>query len=155
MTNELSTTTTHFVFAGIPYPHQCQQCLKSFSSNHQLVQHIRLVQTEDKMPVLGMKSLFSFHFNTYICRVHTGEKPYKCSYCERRFKQLSHVQQHTRLHTGGPSNQIKQSQLLKSHMYKTEFMRLTCQLQLSHISNTQQMESAYVSISSLRNSFKG
>ncbi|XP_054269149.1 zinc finger protein 629-like isoform X3 [Macrosteles quadrilineatus] len=54
-------------------PHQCQQCLKSFSSNHQLVQHIR---------------------------VHTGEKPYKCSYCERRFKQLSHVQQHTRLHTG-------------------------------------------------------
>ncbi len=33
-------------------------------------------------------------------RVHTGEKPYKCSYCPRRFKQLSHVQQHTRLHTG-------------------------------------------------------
>ncbi|CRL04996.1 CLUMA_CG018076, isoform A [Clunio marinus] len=54
-------------------PHQCQQCLKSFSSNHQLVQHIR---------------------------VHTGEKPYKCTYCDRRFKQLSHVQQHTRLHTG-------------------------------------------------------
>ncbi|XP_017869019.1 PREDICTED: zinc finger protein 629 [Drosophila arizonae] len=54
-------------------PHQCHQCMKSFSSNHQLVQHIR---------------------------VHTGEKPYKCSYCDRRFKQLSHVQQHTRLHTG-------------------------------------------------------
>ncbi|TDG38626.1 hypothetical protein AWZ03_014952, partial [Drosophila navojoa] len=53
-------------------PHQCHQCMKSFSSNHQLVQHIR---------------------------VHTGEKPYKCSYCDRRFKQLSHVQQHTRLHT--------------------------------------------------------
>jgi uncharacterized Zn-finger protein len=59
--------------AGVSKPHQCQQCLKSFSSNHQLVQHIR---------------------------VHTGEKPYKCSYCDRRFKQLSHVQQHTRLHTG-------------------------------------------------------
>ena len=54
-------------------PHQCQHCLKAFSSNHQLVQHVR---------------------------VHTGEKPYKCSYCDRRFKQLSHVQQHTRLHTG-------------------------------------------------------
>ena len=59
--------------AGEVKPHQCQQCLKAFSSNHQLVQHIR---------------------------VHTGEKPYKCSYCDRRFKQLSHVQQHTRLHTG-------------------------------------------------------
>ncbi|KAH6931817.1 hypothetical protein HPB50_000882 [Hyalomma asiaticum] len=54
-------------------PHQCTQCLKSFSSTHQLAQHVR---------------------------IHTGEKPYKCSYCERRFKQLSHVQQHTRLHTG-------------------------------------------------------
>ena len=26
-------------------PHQCQQCLKSFSSNHQLVQHIRSVSS--------------------------------------------------------------------------------------------------------------
>ncbi|XP_023213936.1 zinc finger protein 362-like [Centruroides sculpturatus] len=61
------------VHRGDLKPHQCQQCLKSFSSNHQLTQHIR---------------------------IHTGEKPYKCSYCDRRFKQLSHVQQHTRLHTG-------------------------------------------------------
>ncbi|GAB6023034.1 hypothetical protein CHUAL_007128, partial [Chamberlinius hualienensis] len=61
------------VHRGELKPHQCQQCLKSFSSNHQLIQHIR---------------------------IHTGEKPYKCSYCDRRFKQLSHVQQHTRLHTG-------------------------------------------------------
>ncbi len=28
--------------AGLSKPHQCQQCLKSFSSNHQLVQHIRV-----------------------------------------------------------------------------------------------------------------
>jgi len=40
------------------------------------------------------------HFFSYYLQVHTGEKPYKCSYCDRRFKQLSHVQQHTRLHTG-------------------------------------------------------
>ncbi|XP_076365377.1 uncharacterized protein LOC143254306 isoform X5 [Tachypleus tridentatus] len=61
------------VHSGDVKPHQCQNCLKTFSSNHQLTQHLR---------------------------VHTGEKPYKCSYCDRRFKQLSHVQQHTRLHTG-------------------------------------------------------
>lgn len=69
-------------------PHQCQQCLKSFSSNHQLVQHIR---------------------------VHTGEKPYKCTYCDRRFKQLSHVQQHTRLHTGKSQTFIIKRQLVKKN----------------------------------------
>lgn len=29
-------------------PHQCQQCLKSFSSNHQLVQHIRVHTGENE-----------------------------------------------------------------------------------------------------------
>lgn len=72
-------------------PHQCQQCLKSFSSNHQLVQHIR---------------------------VHTGEKPYKCTYCDRRFKQLSHVQQHTRLHTGKQKFKFKNLSLKMAKVKK-------------------------------------
>ncbi len=74
-------------------PHQCQQCLKSFSSNHQLVQHIR---------------------------VHTGEKPYRCSYCDRRFKQLSHVQQHTRLHTGKFNINLQKNILIIKKNRKTK-----------------------------------
>ena len=81
-------------------PHQCQQCLKSFSSNHQLVQHIR---------------------------VHTGEKPYKCSYCDRRFKQLSHVQQHTRLHTGTRNFNTKNA---KNHVFSNKSMRMTLDFKL-------------------------
>ena len=30
----------------------------------------------------------------------SGERIYKCSYCEKGFKQLSQLRQHTRLHTG-------------------------------------------------------
>ncbi|QQP52054.1 Putative LOC100679002, partial [Caligus rogercresseyi] len=70
----MSKTASNMSSASRPSSkyHTCSQCLKSFTSNHQLVQH---------------------------SRVHTGEKPYKCSYCDKKFKQLSHVQQHTRLHT--------------------------------------------------------
>ena len=42
-------------------------------------------------------------------RVHTGDKPYKCSYCDSQFKQLWHAQQHTRIHTG--ANQSYQPNL--------------------------------------------
>ncbi|XP_059145044.1 uncharacterized protein LOC131932187 isoform X2 [Physella acuta] len=33
-------------------------------------------------------------------RIHTDERKYICSCCERGFKQLSHLQQHFRIHTG-------------------------------------------------------
>ena len=43
-------------------PHQCQQCLKSFSSNHQLVQHIRSVLGVINMSIKFRDSLkASFH----------------------------------------------------------------------------------------------
>ena len=38
-------------------PHQCQQCLKTFSSNHQLVQHIRvrLKRTITKLSLISIQ----------------------------------------------------------------------------------------------------
>jgi KRAB domain-containing zinc finger protein len=33
-------------------------------------------------------------------RTHTGEKPYKCHICDRRFSQNDYLQSHLRTHTG-------------------------------------------------------
>lgn len=40
--NNISGLPSIMGASGEIKPHQCQQCLKSFSSNHQLVQHIRV-----------------------------------------------------------------------------------------------------------------
>ena len=62
-----------------------------------------------KMVKIRISSLLSYwNDSKYKCefsKVETitsfsGERIYKCSYCEKGFKQLSQLRQHTRLHTG-------------------------------------------------------
>ena len=41
-------------------------------------------------------------------RTHTGEKPYKCNYCDRAFAQSNDLRKHTRTHVGDNTYQCKE-----------------------------------------------
>ena len=84
------------------YTHKCDFCGKGFKTTNKLRLHTRVHTGERpcKCSVCGSAFTVSSTLHRHMRTIHTQERRFKCTVCSKAFTQKQHLDQHVRIHTG-------------------------------------------------------
>ncbi|XP_045783532.1 zinc finger protein 235-like isoform X2 [Maniola jurtina] len=128
-------------------PFQCSVCLKRFTQQGGLQQHMRRHTGDRPFPCTYCTKAFTQKSGLdQHLRIHTKEKPYRCVICSKAFCQSVHLQQHMRTHTnvapfqcGICQKRFKQSSHLNYHLRYHNMVKMTDEQKLKYAALMSEM----------------